>query len=214
MKETARSISGLTGVLLVFFFSALMLSTIRQYFSFQTNVGFLKFKQEVISNKYWLAFFYVHISSIIICLLAGLTQFSKQFRLEYKNGHRLIGKIYAYNIIFINFPACFLLGLFSNGGLLGVTGFIIQDFLWLFFTVAAVCQIKKKNIEKHKKLMILSYAITTTAITFRIIKNLVFDEKLFSYALFYGINVWLSLAINLAIAYLIINYKSRSTTAQ
>lgn len=210
MKEAAKSISGLIGVFLVFLFSVLMLSTIRQYFSFQTNVGFLKFKQEVVNNKYWLVFFYIHIFSIIVCLLAGLTQFSKQFLREYKSSHRLIGKIYVYNILFINVPACFILGLFSNGGYLGITGFLIQDFLWAFFTIAALYNIKKKNIEKHRKLMILSYAITTTAITFRIIKNLFFDERLFSYTLFYGINVWLSLLINLFIAFLIINYKSKS----
>ena len=214
MKETTKSISGLIGVLLVFLFSILMLSTIRQYFSFQTNIGFLKFKQDVIRNKYWLLFFYTHIFSVILCLLAGLTQFSKQFLREYKKGHRLVGKIYVYTILFVNFPACFILGLFSNGGYLGISGFLIQDFLWAFFTIAAVYNIKRKNIEKHKKLMILSYAITTTAITFRIIKNLVFDERLFSYTLFYGINVWLSLLINLSIACLIINNNSKSIISQ
>ena len=210
MKEVTKSISGLIGILLVFFFSVLMLSTIRQYFSFQTNVGFLKFKQDVITNKYWLVFFYIHIFSVIVCLLAGLTQFSKQFLREYKSAHRLIGKIYVSTILFINFPACFILGLFSNGGYLGITGFLVQDLLWAFFTIAAIYNIKRKNIEWHKKFMMLSYSITTTAITFRIIKNLVFDEKIFSYTLFYGVNVWLSLIINLAIALLIINKNSKT----
>ncbi|MDB5012279.1 MAG: uncharacterized protein JWQ25_481 [Daejeonella sp.] len=210
MKETVKSISGLVGILLVFVFSVLMLNTIKQYFSFQTDVGFLKFKQEVINNKYWLTFFYIHIFSIVICLLSGITQFSKQFLSEYKKAHRLIGKLYVYNILFINFPACLILGIFSNGGYLGIIGFLIQDFLWALFTISAVYYIKNRKLKEHKKFMILSYAITTTAITFRIIKNTFFDENLFSYELFYGLNVWLALLINLSIAFFTIHYKSKS----
>jgi uncharacterized membrane protein YozB (DUF420 family) len=210
MKDTAKPIGGFIGVLLVFIFSALMLNTIVQYFSFQTNVGFLKFKQEVVNNKYWLTFFYIHIFSIVICLLAGITQFSKQFLSDHRKAHRLIGKLYVYNILFINFPACFILSIFSNGGYLGIVGFLIQNFLWAFFTISAVYYVKKRNLKKHKQFMILSYSITTTAITFRNIKNSLFDESLFSYELFYGLNVWLSLLINLSVAFFIINYNPKS----
>ncbi|RTZ46476.1 hypothetical protein EJ377_19935 [Chryseobacterium arthrosphaerae] len=56
--------------------------------------------------------------------------------------------------------------------------------------------------------MILSYAVTTTAITFRLIKNLFYDEKYHDYELFYGTNVWLALVINLLIAYLILRKNS------
>ncbi len=55
--------------------------------------------------------------------------------------------------------------------------------------------------------MILSYAVTTTAITFRIIKNLFYNEKLHDYELFYGMNVWLALIINLLIAYYFLGKK-------
>lgn len=56
--------------------------------------------------------------------------------------------------------------------------------------------------------MILSYAITTTALTFRIIKNLFYNEEYHDYELFYGINVWLALFINLFIAYLVFRKKT------
>jgi len=192
----------------VFILSVVMLNTIRQYSSFETNVGFLKFKQNVIGNRYWLLFFYIHIFSITICLLAGLTQFSTQFLRENRKLHKVFGKIYVYNILIINFPACLLLSIFSNGGIIGVSGFLIQTFLWVYFTLAAVISIKKGNIEAHQKFMILSYAITTTAITFRIIKNLFYNEDFFTYRLFYGFNVWISMLLNILTAYIIIR-KSR-----
>lgn len=188
----------------VIIFSILMLKTISQYTSLEKNVGFLAFKQNVIDNPYWMTFFYIHIFSITLCLLAGLTQFSNLFLEENKKLHRIIGKVYVYNILVINVPACFVLGLFSNGGLTGIVGFLIQDILWAYFTIKAVLFIKKGNVADHKNYMILSYAVTTTAITFRIVKNLFYNEKYHDYELFYGLNVWLALVVNLLIAYLIL----------
>jgi uncharacterized membrane protein len=188
----------------ILIFSILMLKTISQYTGFDKNVGFLMFKQKVVGNPYWMMFFYIHIFSITLCLLAGITQFSTRFLIENRKLHRWIGKMYVYNILVINVPACFILGLFSNGGMIGITGFLLQDILWAYFTVTAVLLIKKGNISGHKKYMILSYAVTTTAITFRIIKNLIYKENLYDYELFYGLNVWISMVINLSIAYLMI----------
>ncbi|MGK6340834.1 DUF2306 domain-containing protein [Chryseobacterium sp. DT-3] len=194
----------------IFIFSILMLKTISQYTGFDKNVGFLMFKQKVVSNPYWMTFFYIHIFSVTLCLLAGLTQFSNRFLSENTALHRWIGKIYVYNILIINVPACFVLGLFSNGGIIGITGFMLQDILWAYFTIAAVLLIKKGNTAGHKRYMILSYAVTTTAITFRIIKNLFYQENLHDYELFYGLNVWVSLILNLAAAYFIIRSQALS----
>ncbi|MDR6487047.1 putative membrane protein [Chryseobacterium vietnamense] len=204
MKSLGIKIIKVSALFLVLVFSILMLKTISQYTSFDKNIGFLAFKQQVVSNPYWMAFFYIHIFSITLCLLAGLTQFSNRFLTENRNLHKIIGKIYVYNILVINVPACFVLGLFSNGGLIGITGFLIQDVLWAYFTVAAVLFIRKENVNRHRIYMILSYAVTTTALTFRIIKNLFYNEIQHDYELFYGLNVWAALLINLTIAYVIL----------
>lgn len=202
MKKSLRiKIAEGLAVFSVFIFSILMLKTIFQYTSLDKTIGFLAFKQQVVNNPYWMAFFYIHIFSITLCLLAGLTQFSVHFLRENRSLHKIMGRAYVYNILIINVPACFVLGLFSNGGLIGIAGFLVQDILWAYFTVSAVLSVRKGSIIRHKNYMILSYAVTTTAITFRIIKNLFYNENLHDYELFYGINVWLALAINLSIAY-------------
>lgn len=204
MKMLGIKIIKVIAVFSVLVFSILMLKTISQYTSFDKNIGFLAFKQLVVGNPYWMAFFYIHIFSITLCLLAGLTQFSNRFLMENRDLHKIIGKIYVYNILIINVPACFVLGLFSNGGLIGITGFLIQDVLWAYFTVAAVLSIKKGNVIRHRNYMMLSYAVTTTAITFRIVKNLLYNETQHDYQLFYGLNVWAALFINTCIAYVMI----------
>lgn len=196
-------ILSILAVFSVLIFSILMLNTISQYATFDKNVGFLRFKQEVVGNRFWLLFFYIHIFSVTLCLLAGLTQFSNRFLTENKKLHKIIGRIYVYNILIVNVPSCFVLAVFSNGGAIGITGFLVQNILWIYFTVSGIRFIKKGNIIRHKNYMILSYAVTTTAITFRIIKNVFYYEDIFSYQLFYGFNVWISLLINVSIAYLI-----------
>ncbi|WP_153392879.1 DUF2306 domain-containing protein [Chryseobacterium vaccae] len=213
-KSIGIKIVNALAVLSVMIFSIVMLQTIFQYTGLEKNVGFLQFKQQVVNNPYWMAFFYIHIFSITLCLLAGLTQFSSLFLQENKKLHRIIGKIYIYNILLINVPACFVLGLFSNGGLTGITGFLLQDILWAYFTTTAVLSIKKGNITGHRNAMILSYAVTVTAITFRIIKNLFYHEELHDYELFYGMNVWLSLIINLSIAFFIIKRNRRISASE
>ncbi|EFK34386.1 Predicted membrane protein (DUF2306) [Chryseobacterium gleum] len=208
MKSLGIKILKAAALFLIFIFSILILKVILQYTSFDKNTGFLAFKQQVVNNPYWMAFFYVHIFSITFCLLAGLTQFSGRILAESKSLHRIIGRIYVYNILIINVPACFVLGLFSNGGFIGITGFLIQDVLWMYFTIAAVISVKKGNVSRHKMYMTLSYAVTTTAITFRIIKNLLYNETRHDYELFYGLNVWAALFINLFIAYIILKRNS------
>ncbi|WP_126651062.1 DUF2306 domain-containing protein [Chryseobacterium aureum] len=211
MKSLGIKTLKTTAAFSVLLFSMLMLKTISQYTSLEKNTGFLAFKQQVVNNPYWMAFFYIHIFSITLCLLAGLTQFSNRFFTENRSLHKIIGKIYVYNILIINVPACFFLGLFSNGGLIGITGFLIQDVLWAYFTVAAVIFIKKGNTGRHRIYMMLSYAVTTTAITFRVVKHLFYNEGYHDYELFYGLNVWAALLINLFIAFLIAGKESLLT---
>ncbi|WP_082377134.1 DUF2306 domain-containing protein [Chryseobacterium indologenes] len=211
-KSIGIKIINALAILSVMIFSIVMLQTIFQYTGLEKNVGFLLFKQQVVDNPYWMAFFYIHIFSITLCLLAGLTQFSNRFLQENRKLHRIIGKIYVYNILIINVPACFVLGIFSNGGLIGITGFTIQDVLWAYFTTKAVLSIKKGDISGHRSSMIFSYSVTVTAITFRIIKNLFYNENFQDYELFYGINVWLSMIINLLIAFFIIKRNRQIST--
>lgn len=208
MKSLGIKITKVSALFLVLLFSILMLKTISQYTSLEKNIGFLTFKQQVVDNPYWMTFFYIHIFSITLCLLAGLTQFSNRFLTENRNLHKIIGKIYVYNILIINVPACFVLGLFSNGGLIGITGFLIQNVLWAYFTIAAILFIKKGHVNRHRIYMILSYAVTTTAITFRIVKNLFYNETQHDYEPFYGLNVWAALFINLFMAYLILSKRN------
>src|ERR1700761_6584402 len=77
----------------------LMLRTIVGYSDFRDDVQFLLQKQEYIHIPVWKAAFYTHVFSAIVALLAGFTQFSKDFLKQNRGLHRLMGKIYVADIL-------------------------------------------------------------------------------------------------------------------
>lgn len=177
-----------------------MLLTIAQYASFKEQVGFLILKQDYLNIKIWKIAFYVHVFSAIIALMAGFTQFSNYVLKEHKKLHRIVGRIYAYNILIINFPAGLIMGIYANGHLPSKMAFLILDFLWFIFTYKAVVAIRRKDVKSHKQFMIRSYALTFSAITLRLWK-IVFTHTLpLDIPTIYMIDAWMGFVPNLLFA--------------
>lgn len=140
--------------------TCLMLRLTASYLAFRDDVEFLRFKQEYIHNPVWKTAFYVHVFTAIIALMAGFTQFSAYFLKHYKKLHRFIGRLYAWDIIVINFPAGMIMAIYANGHLPSKIAFIILDCLWCWFTCKAVVAARKKRFTEHMQFMIRSYALT------------------------------------------------------
>jgi hypothetical protein len=177
--------------------SFLMLKSIIRYYTLQDNTGFLQFKQAYIHILPCKIAFYTHVFTAVFALLAGFTQFSTQVLKKYPNIHRLMGRLYAYDILIINFPAAMLMAVYANGLLPGKTAFVILDCLWFWFTLRAVQEIKKRNIVAHKQFMLRSYALTFSAVTLRswkiIISSVVHIDPLHLYM----IDAWMGFVPNL-----------------
>lgn len=177
-----------------------MLLAIVQYTSFNTNVGFLQVKQEYISNRVWLAAFYTHVFTSIFLLIAGFTQFSNYVLQKHRPVHKLMGRMYAYGILLINFPAGMIMAVYANGLLPSKIAFIVLDCLWLLFTLKAVIAVKKGNIQQHKSFMIRSYALTFSAITLRVWKIILSNLFDIDDLSLYMIDAWLGFVPNLLFA--------------
>jgi uncharacterized membrane protein len=177
-----------------------MLLTIAQYASFNTTVGFLQFKQDYLHILSWKIAFYIHVFSSLFTLCAGFTQFSSFVLKHHKNLHRLVGKIYAYDILLINFPAGLIMAFYANGELPSKIAFIILDCLWFFFTLKAVIAIKAKDIKTHKRFMIRSYALTCSAITLRLWKIVLSNTFDIDPQTLYMIDAWMGFVPNLLFA--------------
>ena len=184
-----------------------MLLTIAQYGSFRTDVGFLQFKQEYIHIGIWRAAFYTHVFSSLLTLCAGFTQFSNYVLKHHKKLHRLIGRIYAYDILLINVPAGMIMAVYANGGIPSKIAFIILDCLWFLFTYKAVAAIKVRDIKKHKRFMIRSYALTFSAITLRTWKIILSHSFNIDPVTLYMIDAWMGFVPNLLFAEWLIRRK-------
>jgi uncharacterized membrane protein len=175
----------------------LMARLISQYSTFDSHVAFLKVKQEYIHIDIWRIAFYTHVFSSLLTLFAGFTQFSDFIQTKYRNVHRLIGKIYAWNIFVVNFPAGMILAIYANGFLPSKIAFVLLDCLWFGFTLKAVLEIKRKNIAAHREYMIRSYALTCSAVTLRTWKLILSNALVIDPMSLYMIDAWLGWVPNL-----------------
>ncbi len=173
------------------------------YTSFQKNVDFLTTKQNVYHIIYWRWSFYAHVFTSILVLPAGFTQFNGTFFT--KAWHRRAGMIYILTVLFITAPTGFLMGLHANGGLASKASFVLLSSLWFITTLLALVTAKKQRFVDHGEWMLYSYALTLSAITFRLIALGfdVFDIHVPPREV-YVTTAWLSWVPNLVIAHLLI----------
>jgi hypothetical protein len=178
----------------------LMLRMITEHFTLQPDVGFLKEKQELVHNQVWRIAFYIHVFSAVLTLMAGFTQFSPYILREHKKLHRFMGRVYVFDILFINFPTGMLMAFYANGHWPTKIAFIILDSLWFWFTLKAFLAIKKRNIKVHEQFMIRSYALTFSAIMLRTWKIVLSSLFVLAPVTLYMIDAWMGFVPNLLFA--------------
>lgn len=208
----------LTGLLFVTlaFFIWLMARITVAYIPYETDVGFLRIKQDYIDIDHWRIAFFVHVYTSIWVLLAGFTQFSERIRSFYPGIHRAFGYVYALDVILITGPAGLLMGFYANGGVTSKVGFVTLACLWIFTTAMAVVTARRGDFIAHRNFMIRSYALTLSALTLRAwkwgINNTV--EGLPPMDV-YRVVAWLGFVPNLLVAEMIIwRYKYQAKQKQ
>lgn len=181
-----------------------MLRIIVEYYPLNTDVGFLRIKQDYISTTPWLIAFYIHVFSSIFVLLAGFTQFSKIFRSRFARVHRWMGRAYVLNILLITGPAGLLMAFYANGGFSSRTAFTVLSCLWWYFTYTAWWSVLHKDYVGHQQFMLRSYALTLSAITLRVWKMELATYFDIAPMDLYRIVAWLGFVPNLLISELMI----------
>ena len=160
-------------LILLGFFTLLMLRITVPYFSFDDRTAFLKIKQWIIHNPVWKTAFYVHVVTSCFCLLAGFTQFSKTVMKRIPKIHRSIGWLYTIVVVLLSGPSGFVMSLYANGGVQSQIAFTTLSVLWITFTIKAFTLAKSGDYQEHRKYMIRSFALTLSAITLRAWKFLI-----------------------------------------
>lgn len=186
------------------FFCYLMVQITLQYIPINTDVAFLRIKQEYVPMLHYRLAFFIHAFSAVFVLPAGFTQFSSAIRRKHPIIHKYAGWSYAFVTLVLAAPTGFIIGLYANGGLSSQIAFCLLAVLWFYFTLNSIVSIRQKDIAAHQQWMIRSFALALSAITLRAWKYVLvalFHPKPMDV---YIIIAWLGWVLNLIIAELII----------
>lgn len=186
------------------FFAYLLVRISLQYIPYDTDVAFLRIKQDVIDIPFYKIAFFTHVYTAILVLPAGFTQFSLYIRRKLPALHRYSGWLYAAVVILLAGPSGLYMGVYANGGLVSQISFVILAVLWITFTLIAVIKAVQGDYKSHREFLIRSFALTISAITLRAWKYLLvflFEPRPMDV---YQIVAWLGWIPNIIIAELII----------
>jgi uncharacterized membrane protein len=181
-----------------------MASITMAYIPYNTDVGFLRIKQQYIGIDHWRTAFFIHVYASMWVLFAGFTQFSKRLQKNQPKIHRTLGYIYVVDVLLITGPAGLVMGFYANGGLWSRIAFVLLAVLWIYFTAMALVKAKQKNFKAHRNYMIRSYALTLSAITLRAWKYGITNTMTLPPMDVYRVVAWVGWVGNLLIAELII----------
>jgi len=190
-------LAGLTGLIVV---------NSLGYLTDPAKMFFLLEKSEAARHVVWRYALTMHVTGGLLCLASALLQFSRGMLRRWPAAHRWLGRIYAAATLCVLCPSGFVLAIFAKGGWAGVTGFLVLGVLTFWTTLQGVRTILRRNMRAHAIWMIRSFAMTTSAITFRI-WHAGTQMTNWDYEAGYLAALWLSIAGNALVAELVIQRK-------
>lgn len=180
-----------------------------QYVPIDYSAAFLALKSHETQFLYYRIAFFTHVYSSIFVLMTGFVQFSKAVRLRYPRIHRRLGKVYIVLVLLLAAPSGLIMGIHGNGGIYSQISFCIQAVLWFCFTLWAYTSIRKGNIARHYDFMVLSFALTLSAVSLRLFKWGIVHTLALPPMDTYRIVVWLGWTFNILVALAIIYIHKR-----
>ncbi len=186
--------------LLTMSFAVLLFAMTSRYFSFASDIHFLRVKQDVVHDLIWRSAFYLHIAAGMLAIVIGPLQLLPQLRQKMRAAHRLLGKVYITAILVVGAPTGFYMALYADGGPWAATGFALMSALWFYLTWMAFSFARERKFTEHSQWMIRSYALTFSAVTLRLfvpVSSLVFQLPPDRIVV---LSAWVSWIINIVLA--------------
>jgi uncharacterized membrane protein len=190
-------------------FSFLLFYVCLFYWTFAPDVNFLLVKQNLVSDPAWRTVFYFHVFAGMLVVFTGPLQFLGWLRRNYLKVHRAMGKIYISAVLFIGAPTGLYMAFFAEGGMWAGAGFMLMSMAWFYTTWKAFTAIKNRNITAHVQWMVRSYAMSFSAVTLRILVPVLSLGLEWQHNFVVCLTAWISWMLNLAIAEILIQRKSK-----
>jgi len=152
----------------------------------------------ITDNRFAHPFLMLHVLGGATALLLGPLQFVGRIRARFPRLHRANGRIYAAACA-IGAPAGFMLALGTTAGPVAAVGFGIPAVLWPILTWFGVRAAIDGRFTEHREWMLRSYAITSNAITLRLMLPFAGLALHLPFSSAYPVIAWLSWITNLAL---------------
>lgn len=165
---SSRSLVSLALYLGIAASTGLVVANSLAYFTLADDLPFLVEKGEVALRPLWRTFFIAHVAGGIGCLLAGPLLLWNRLTLRSRLAHIWIGRAYVLFVLGWGGPAGIALAFGAKGGLAGKGGFLLLGVLWWMATLTGLRAVLARRLALHVAWMARSYAIATSALTFRI----------------------------------------------
>ncbi|WP_183580678.1 DUF2306 domain-containing protein [Paenibacillus rhizosphaerae] len=168
--------------------------------------GFLSHKtglKREIHLPAWLSVMRIHVAFACIAMAAGLVNFSNRIFQKSRKFHRINGYLYMVSVLLVVITSGYMAP-YATGGKMTSMAFNALNLIWLFITVTALVQIKKKRVIRHRNWMIRSYAFCFTNLLIHLITSF-FDQGFgFEYASSYTAGVYGSIVLLLIVPNILI----------
>lgn len=167
----------------------------------------------ILANAFANPFLVLHVAAGVTALVVGPFQFVERIRASRAAIHRATGLVYVGACV-VAAPAGFMLAMGTTAGSIAATGFAIPALLWPVFTYFGLRLAMERRFDEHREWMFRSYAITSTAITLRLMLPFAGLVLGLPFHPAYQAIAWLSWMTNLAICELYIRGRRTSPEPQ
>lgn len=150
------------------FLSAVIALNSAPYLSADSQPPFVMERPWLASRPVWRATLAVHAAGGIVCLLSCLMQFHRPTLRRFPAAHRVLGRVYVASLLCVLCPTGFYLACFAKGGAAGALGFHLMGAVTFWTTWRGWIAMRRRDTLGHIVWMIRSFAMATTAITFRL----------------------------------------------
>ncbi|MGQ7886164.1 DUF2306 domain-containing protein [Paenibacillus sp. WC2504] len=157
----------------------------------------------------WLKVMHVHVAFACLAMIAGAINFSSIILKKYRKFHRLNGYLYVISVMIVDLTSGYMAP-FATGGKISSMAFNLLNIIWMFFIIMAIVKIRKKQIDRHRKWMIRSYAFVFTNFSIHLLTTIF--QKVFGliYTESYTISIYFSIVLLLLVGEMVTRIPSKA----
>jgi uncharacterized membrane protein len=172
------------------------------YFRFDPSTYFTEQRSVYLAHRLPL---YVHIGGACLALATAPWQLSRALRRRLPRLHRATGRVYVAGVM-VGGVGGLAMAPLSYGGPVAHLGFAVLALAWLTTTGLGLAAVRRGDLDRHRRWMVRSFALTFAAVTLRLYLGTYLGLQAaglapVAYSTAYAAIAWLAWVPNLALAW-------------